>query len=85
MTVMASTHDTEDVEPMIVRVCKGEMHALLQQRKESSMGAMHGDASLDIAATITLLFATEADLILRLAPNQGYPNKVCFLCKRSQS
>ena len=85
MTVMASTHDTEDVEPMIVRVCKGEMHALLQQRKESIVGAMHGDASLDIAATITLLFATEADLILRLAPNQGYPNKVCFLCKRSQS
>ena len=84
ITVMASTHDTANVEPMIVRVCKGEMHALLQKRKESIVGAMHGDASLDIAATITVLFATEADLILRLAPNQCYPNRLCFLCKRSQ-
>ena len=82
---MANTNDKEDKEPMLVRVCKGEMHALLHQRRESIVGAMHGDASLDIPATITVLFATEADLFLRLGPNQGYPNKLCLLCKRSQS
>ena len=85
MTVIASTNDTEDVEPMIVRVCKGEFHALLQERWESIVGAIHGDASLHIGATMSVLIATEADLILRLAPNLGYPNQVCFLCKRSQS
>ena len=52
----------DDVEPLLVRLAKGEVHDIVCNDLKRVLLALHLDASLDVNAAVALLFGTAIEL-----------------------
>ena len=71
----------DDVEPLLVRLAKGEVHDIVCNDLKRVLLALHLDASLDVNAAVALLFGTAIELCLRFEQYRAWPYQAWTLCR----
>jgi hypothetical protein len=68
--------------PLLVRLCRGEVVERCQGHFTRLLVQLWRDPGLDVGACVSAMMLTTCDLLLRFAEYQGYPCKLCLLCRR---
>ena len=68
--------------PLVVRLCRGEAHAVAQARLRDVLANVGADPGLDVGAAIGALLATAVDLVVRFDQYRAYPWRLVELCRR---
>ena len=77
-----SAEPKEGAPPTVAAILQGQAHAIVNERLQRLLGAMHHDPDLDLAAATGALLATGVDLILRLNEYKKFPYKFCTMCRK---
>jgi len=67
--------------PLLVRLCQGEVRAVVGSDLARLLRNLHLDPDLDVAAATSLLLGVAAELVLRFREYEAYPFRLCLLCK----
>ena len=67
--------------PAVVGLARGEVHAIVVQRLQRIISALHLDPHLDLASAMGVLMACASDLLLRLDIYVRFPFLLCLMCR----
>ena len=81
-TQITAQNDKPGTDPLLVRLCQGEVVQKAQARMTHILSQLWRDPEIVVGACVSAMLLTMCDIVLRFAMYSAYPYKLCYLCAR---